>query len=618
MKKIALFLNTYAPCAVGGMEVHARAFVNHFRSNGLLRFIICLDGFRCLDVVRGVTVSFASAREVGEFLDRQKVDVLFFNSGHWIEALPGLRRNLPQAKFFMRSGGNEIIKAPLSNMKTALCERQRFWAQLLNDNLDFLIVNSSYSVDRVCGIGVDRASVVLARGGVDLPVCCRNRRYHHANRNAFDRRYGTEGRTLFGIVSRFEPFKGIGGVLQVLNRHKELNWHLVLAGEGSDQSAILGYLQENFSSDRYTFLGSLTHPEAMKIISVMDWIVNCSIEHNRASGDETYVHTETMGRTMVEAFCQGTPIVATKVGGVRELFYECDFPGRMVNGIHGFEALLPELVATRYRISDAGVSSAYSWHSIFDGLYVPLMNMPPAVASLKALVVDIEGTLTHDVIDDAENERNLARVLELRRKCALVVNTAGEYGELVRDHPSIARCADEISIIANCGKKVFVNGRRCEFLFRLAELLPGPSDSLLREIESGLATYGCSCRQRRVVDRLYVNYKVEGDAERFASGFNEAHRDLAFILCSNRHNLKLISKEVNKGRALCFVLRHFLRAKYVVGAGNNVLDELFLKECDRCYMVNSEHDLPGGIRVRIESQADMEAFVRRLEEDVGA
>ena len=617
MKKIALFLNTYDQRAVGGMEVHARSFVSHFRRKGLLRFIVCHDGFSCLDLGRGVTVSLASAGDVGRFLARQGVDVLFFNTGHWIEALPELRRSLPQAKLIMRSGGNEIIKAPLSNMKMTLCARQHSWAQLLNENLDFLIVNSSYSVDRVCGIGVDRASVVLARGGVDLSACRRNRRDHRADRNAFDRKYGTAGRTLFGIVSRFEPFKGIRGVLQALNRHKELNWHLVLAGEGSDQSAILGYLKENFSSDRYTFLGSLRHAAAMKTISVMDWIVNCSIEHNRASGDETYVHTETMGRTMVEAFCQGTPIVATKVGGVRELFYECDFPGRMVDGIHGFEALLPELVATRYRTSDSGVSSAYSWHSIFDGLYVPLMNMPPAAVRQKALVVDIEGTLTHDVMDDAENERNLARVLELRRKCALVVNTAREYDELVRDHPSIARCWDEICIIANCGKKVSVNGRRCEFLLRLAEVLPGPSGSLLRELERGLTASGCSFRQRRVVDRLYVNYKVEGDTERFASGFNEAHKDLAFILCSNRHNLKLISKEVNKGRALGFVLRHFLRAKYVVGAGNNILDELFLKECDKCYMVNSEHDLPGGIQVRIESQADMGALLRRLEDDVG-
>ncbi|MBK6534181.1 MAG: hypothetical protein IPF99_32820 [Deltaproteobacteria bacterium] len=55
--------------------------------------------------------------------------MVFFNSGRWIEDLPRLRASFPRALFVYRTGGNEILKAPLERVVIAdHLARQAHWA----------------------------------------------------------------------------------------------------------------------------------------------------------------------------------------------------------------------------------------------------------------------------------------------------------------------------------------------------------------------------------------------------------------------------------------------------------------------------------------------------------
>lgn len=612
--RIALMLGTDDRSGFGGMEVHGTYFETFFSELGILSYVVERESLSCRDVATGKNRRFLDVESVGGFLSRQGVGVLFFNTGHWVEDLLLLRKNgLQRAKFLLRSGGNEIVKAPWHDMTLPLKIRQEMWAKSINDNVDFLVVNSTYSVNRACDLGICRDLIVVARGGVDLQTCEKNKRRRRENRNAFVSRHGCEGKTLLGIVSRLEAFKGVMPVLSVLKRHQALDWHLVIVGDGREKGAILDCLRAEFSPQKYTFVGVADHPTAMRIISLVDWILNCSLEYERESGEGWYVHTETMGRTMVESICQGTPIVATHVGGIRELFYENDFPGMLLTSAMELETSLPAIVQNRHRLLSSPVEALYSWHAIFDGLYVPLMSLPLALRTRTALVVDIDGTVSHDFLRQSDNDCNLARILGLRRTCSVILNTARGYEELLMAYPSVARCKGEICIIADCGARISVLGT----VLRLGDWLPAPGRALEQEVEWRLSAGGCVWRERRSVNRLYVNYKIEGDVAKIEDDFNSEYKDVGFELYHNASNLKLVSRHVNKGQALGFVLRHCLCADFVVGAGNNVLDASFLSHCDRRYIVNSDLNVADGIHVHVGSQRDMDEFLKRIEDDVG-
>jgi hypothetical protein len=95
------------------MEVHASYFIDHFTNHPEfpLSGIITKNakGENCL-----LNGKDKLPRNINDLLYLSP-SFVFFNSGRWIEELQLIRKLLPTAIFLYRTGGNEIIKAPLSH-----------------------------------------------------------------------------------------------------------------------------------------------------------------------------------------------------------------------------------------------------------------------------------------------------------------------------------------------------------------------------------------------------------------------------------------------------------------------------------------------------------------------
>ena len=320
-RRVAFFLKEKNN-AIGGMETHANQFVKYFDRINMLRFIV-YDHFIYEITATGMKeVQYEDIDFLIGYLYKNKIDTLFFNNGQWIEYFSVFRKYFPDAKLIMRSGGNEFMKAPIDDMSISLVKRRRIWAECINQ-LDFIIANSAFTLHRMQAIGIKREKIILVRGGVDVNFCNDNYVSRLKNKKEFCEKYNIkDGNILLGIISRFEEFKGIEQTLNVLKNYKEQKWHLIVAGEGKLRLEIKTFLKNNFDDCRYTFLGKLNNDESIKVISILDYLLNLSVVFKRKSGNELYEHTETMGRSMLEAICCNVPIISTDVGGAAEWFVE--------------------------------------------------------------------------------------------------------------------------------------------------------------------------------------------------------------------------------------------------------------------------------------------------------
>lgn len=370
-QRIALFLYNKKK-SIGGMETHAEYFIRYFNEHELLHCIVYRDEINVCSINKNY--KYSSTSELFDYLEVNKINVLFFNDGHWVDKFRSMKDKFPDRIMIMRSGGNEFMKAPMQDMYLDIVQRRKEWANAINC-IDYIIANSEYSVHRMLSIGIKKEKILLVRGGVDTKKC---RQYGDNKEILHDdicKRYNIDStNSLIGIVSRFEKFKGIDQVIKVLSKHQELSWHLVLAGTGNEETNILYQLRKYFNPEKYTYLGPLDNCEALYVISALDYLINFSLEYERESGSDTYIHTETMGRSMLEAICCRTPIIASDVGGTSELFKENYNIGYLLNDIDEFEKKLEALLLEKIDVRLSNVET-YDWEYIFQNIYIPLMNI---------------------------------------------------------------------------------------------------------------------------------------------------------------------------------------------------------------------------------------------------
>lgn len=618
--RIAYFTGNAAP-AIGGMEIHEAYFRRYFTVAGSLQYTVYRSEHICVCDQNGTSLSFDGTGELVRILKEAHINVLFFNAGYWIEELLELRMAFPTARFLMRSGGNDFVKAPMLNMALPIERRQAMWAEIINECVDYFIVNSFFTRKRAALIGISSAKIFVVRGGVDLPVCRANDDSRKQLRNVFDSRYGTQGKTLLAIVSRMEDFKGVLEVLDVLEKHQTENWHLVLAGDGRVGKDVVARLKKKFSAQKYTYLGSVSHSQALEIIALSDWIINCSLTSVRKSGADEYVHTETMGRTMMESITSRTPIVATDVGGIRELFLECDYPGVLLNTVNGLDGVIKRLVDEPYRLEYSVVRNNFDWQQIFSRLYIPLMGLGRLEYRRNVLVCDVDGTVVHDFFSAEENEKNMESLLSLSAKCILVLNTARDYDELLKAYSVVRDFKDRICIIANCGMRASVYGEHIEFIGNYGNHLMRPEDEFLQSLEDFVARQGGRLWGRKFIDKFYVNYKYEKVSDMALKEISLRLENVGFEVCLNESNIKFVSQEINKGKTLMFLLAHCLSPNRVIGVGNGVLDIYFLDLCDRRYLVNPVNATSSRgeyVPVMINSCDDFKKLIGGLDDELAA
>lgn len=112
-----------------------------------------------------------------------------------------------------------------------------------------------------------------------------------------------------GSVGRFEPVKGYDILLRAagLLRTRQPKVQFLLAGEGEEAPHLKRLAEELQVDDRVFFPG--WQQELPQVLSALDLFVLPS-------------RNEGMGRVLVHAMAMGTPIVATRVGGIPEVLGE--------------------------------------------------------------------------------------------------------------------------------------------------------------------------------------------------------------------------------------------------------------------------------------------------------
>ena len=303
---ILLFADRLPPL-VGGMEMHAYYFIKHFTNHKhfpLLEVVTKnLEGQDCI-----IFEEKLKPINLNNLTNSTKPTFVFFNSGRWIEELKGIRELFPEAIFIYRTGGNEILKAPLNgNYTFDYPMRQKYWVSTLNNSIDLMITNSAYTENRLENLGI---TCTFARcvGGANIHVL-------HISRiiqNNFT--------TIF-CGARFVPYKNHSLLLTVINNLVKLghNIKLRLAGDGPLLSHIKRQALEEGISSNVEFLGSLSNEQNCKEIAEADIYMQLSSDYVTKVPGGSYIHSEGMGRSILEAITAGTFVIAGSSGALPEI-----------------------------------------------------------------------------------------------------------------------------------------------------------------------------------------------------------------------------------------------------------------------------------------------------------
>lgn len=311
MPSTLLFADRLPPLT-GGMEMHARYFIEYFREHPeypLLGVITRDEAQRDCLLVGDRRVPQDLLAMVRSFAEAPSV--VFFNSGRWIEEMAALRAILPASLFVYRTGGNEISKAPLErHMMPSHHERQRFWVDQLNQCLDLLITNSAFTEERLAAQGLRRDLFFRCVGGVNVS----------ALRSAAAPP-ASPARPILFSAARFVPYKNHELLLESLAvlHARGIEFCLRLAGDGPLLADARSQAERLGLTSRIEFLGRLTNEQVCDHMVGADFYVQFSADFVTEVPGGSYVHSEGMGRSILEAIACGTHVVAARSGALPEI-----------------------------------------------------------------------------------------------------------------------------------------------------------------------------------------------------------------------------------------------------------------------------------------------------------
>ncbi len=308
--KIILFADRLPPL-IGGMETHAHYFAQYFKNKSDLYIVSRLEG---KDVLVDDEYRYIRHIVLADFLAQFKNEkvVVFFNSGRWIEELQNIRAMLPLAIMTYRTGGNEIIQSPLTIDMLSYEERKGYWRNAINDSIDYLITNSEFTDKRLLDFGIRPSILRHIAGGVDAKTIYQA----IGKRDGTREKYGIGANDFLCIsCARFVPYKRSDFLIRALAKCKN-KLTLFLAGDGPLEDDIKAIaVKQNYP---IRFLGNLPQKEAVELIVAADVYAQASTDLEKSVPGGSYIHTEGMGRSLLEAVCSGVPVVVTDCGAVGE------------------------------------------------------------------------------------------------------------------------------------------------------------------------------------------------------------------------------------------------------------------------------------------------------------
>ena len=331
-KKIVIVLDIM-PARIGGMETHARAFMEYLR--GSHQYILAaVVGFR--EQYSGpssteregdaIIVPFDAIRDPKYLIAvLQKVtmgagDIVFFNSLYWIRILPDLKSTFPSSLFVMRSGGNDIMQSAINDKGITLAERRHYVVETIRTYLDLLIVNSAFTYRRFKRIGLPGGLMRIAIGGVDT------KEFHPVARKERARLRGKlmlpHDKMIIVMVARLVRFKGVDRLIAALSQLPvglRSRIHCIVVGDGPERLRLESCIDRAGMRSIIELRKSVSHEDVAEYYQAADMYCQTSFRARERVRGGSYIHTETMGRSIIEALSTGLPVVCTAVGGVPEI-----------------------------------------------------------------------------------------------------------------------------------------------------------------------------------------------------------------------------------------------------------------------------------------------------------
>lgn len=306
--KSILFFADRLPPLIGGMEMHARYFIEYFSDHSAFPLLgIITKSPAGEDLL--IEKDYRRSIDIKMLPKLFKPTILFFNSGRWIEELATLHLLFPSAIFIYRTGGNEIIKAPLEHQ--TIFEhplRQAYWVTNLNHSIDLLITNSAFTETRLREIGITCA---FARciGGVNTIAL--KQQSSSSTKNTLH---------LF-CAARFVPYKNHHLLISIFHQ-LILRGHAIrlrFAGDGPLLAEIKDHVKNSKLESAVEFLGAVDNETVCQEIADADVYIQLSTDYvTKVLGGE-YIHSEGMGRSILEALSAGTFVIAGKCGALSEI-----------------------------------------------------------------------------------------------------------------------------------------------------------------------------------------------------------------------------------------------------------------------------------------------------------
>ena len=314
------------------METHAFEFANFFSKNrkyalksiitrkiaddGILSKNINLD-WKINRLVRPVLGgNFKKDAETILQNSNPLKEIYYLNSPTWLPAAVIIKRKYPDVKIIVRSGGNDLAAGWIGsekNLSKNMKASRLYLVYLINNFVDKLIVNSDYSLNRSLAMGVNPDKIMKILGGVD---CDKFRPIKNKKNSKIVR---------IVLVSRLVKFKGIEyslkAIKELIYKHG-INLNYTIVGDGPEKKNLINLSRKLKIEKKVNFLGAVNLNNVSKILSRKDIFLHLPVYLEKHERGSSYIHTETMGRSICEASACGLPVVSSRVGGVPEVILE--------------------------------------------------------------------------------------------------------------------------------------------------------------------------------------------------------------------------------------------------------------------------------------------------------
>lgn len=354
MKKLGiLFFADRLPPLIGGMEMHAKYFIEYFTNHSrfpILSIITKNPEGQDYIILNG-ELKLINLNKLANLFNPI---IIFFNSGRWIEELKQLRNIFPKTKFIYRTGGNEILKASLISKKISnYITRRSYWVDILNDTVDLLITNSVYTETRLSKIGI-KCPFSRFVGGVSISALKTAR---ILNNQPF---------TIF-CAARFVPYKNHSLMISLVHELilRGYIFRLRLAGEGPLLEQIKEQVNKNNLNSVVEFLGVLENEKICEEIINADIYMQLSCDKITEVPGGSYIHSEGMGRSVLEALTAGTFIIAGNSGALPEIITANR--GLLIN-LNNFQQMVDQVEQIlKYPQVKKPLEDKFCWSKIFKG-----------------------------------------------------------------------------------------------------------------------------------------------------------------------------------------------------------------------------------------------------------